>query len=389
MSSAPSRRAGGERSGGPGAIRATRAVFLVLGIVTAAWAPLVPDLKLRLALDDAQLGLMLLCIGGGSLLAAPVTGLVVARVGCRAVMLGLGVLFCASVPALTVMPGIPLTALALAVFGATIAGIDVAMNIQAVAVERAAGRPMMSGFHGLFSLGGLCGASLVSVMLAFGAAPLPAALALAGAGLVVLLSQAPGMVARAEGPGAVMALPHGRLVLIGGLCFIGFMAEGAVHDWTAVLLRFHRDAGPGTAGLAYAAFASAMTVGRLTGDAVLKRVAPVWVLSVGASMAAGGFVAMTALPSVAAALVGCALIGLGEANVVPALFSAAARGKRVDPSVVIAAVASPGYVGLLAGPALIGLAAQATTLPIALGGAGLLLLLITATARIATREEPA
>ena len=379
-------------------------MFLVLGIVTAAWAPLVPDLKLRLSLDDAQLGLMLLCIGGGSLLAAPVTGLVVARVGCRAVMLGLGVLFCAALPALTVMQGVPMTALTLAVFGATIAGIDVAMNIQAVAVERAAERPMMSGFHGLFSLGGLFGASLVSVMLALGASALPAALVLAGGGLVVLLSQAPwmmprgmkprgmtprGMMAGAEGPRAVMALPHGRLVLIGGLCFIGFMAEGAVHDWTAVLLRFHRDAGPGTAGLAYAAFASAMTLGRLSGDAVLKRVAPVWVLSVGAALAAAGFLLMTAVPSVAAALVGCALIGLGEANVVPALFSAAARDGRVDPSVAIAAVASPGYVGLLAGPALIGLAAQATTLPIALGGAGLLLLLITATARVAAREEPA
>ena len=149
-------------------------MFLVLGIVTAAWAPLVPDLKLRLSLDDAQLGLMLLCIGGGSLLAAPVTGLVVARVGCRAVMLGLGVLFCAALPALTVMQGVPMTALTLAVFGATIAGIDVAMNIQAVAVERAAERPMMSGFHGLFSLGGLFGASLVSVMLALGASALPA-----------------------------------------------------------------------------------------------------------------------------------------------------------------------------------------------------------------------
>ena len=376
-------------AGAPGAIRSTRAVFLVLGVVTAAWAPLVPDLKLRLALDDAELGLMLLCIGGGSLLAAPVTGLVVARVGCRAVMLGLGVLFCAALPAMTAMPGVVPTALALAVFGATIAGIDVAMNIQAVAVERAAGRPMMSGFHGLFSLGGLCGASLASVMLALGVASLAVALVVAGVGLVALLSQAAGMLARAEGPGAVLAVPHGRLALIGALCFLGFMAEGAVHDWTAVLLRFHRDAGPGTAGLAYAAFASAMTIGRLTGDAVLKRVAPVWVLAVGASVAAAGFLAMAALPSVAAALVGCALIGLGEANVVPALFSAAARGGRVDPSVAIAAVASPGYVGLLAGPALIGLAAQATSLPFALGGAGLLLLLITATARNATREDTA
>ena len=364
-------------------------MFLVLGIITAAWAPLVPDLKLRLSLDDAELGLMLLGIGLGSLIAAPLTGMVTARLGCRVVMLGLGVVFCATLPALTVAPGIAATAAALALFGASIAGIDVAMNIQAVAVERAAARPMMSGFHGLFSLGGLVGASLVSGLLYFGATPLTATLVMASGAVVVLLSQAPWMLPRAAGPASVFVLPHGRLVLIGGLCFIGFMAEGAVHDWTAVLLRFHRDAGPATAGLAYAAFASAMTVGRLTGDAVLKRWPPVHVLRWGGFIAASGFVAMTALPSVAAAMVGCALIGIGEANVVPALFSAAARVRGIDPSLAIAAVASPGYIGLLAGPPLIGLAAQASGLPMALGGAGLLLLLVTATARIATREEPA
>jgi predicted MFS family arabinose efflux permease len=373
----------------PETVRSTRIIFLILGLVAAAWAPLVPDLKLRLALDDAELGLMLLAIGAGSLLAAPLTGLLVARHGGRRVMLVLGTIFCATLPALTILPGIPLTATALFLFGATLAGIDVAMNIQAVAVERACARPMMSGFHGLFSVGGLLGASLVSALLYFNATPLAATLIIAAAALALLLSQSQALLPRADSPATGLSLPRGRLALIGALCFIAFMAEGAVHDWTAVLLRFHRDAGPATAGLAYAAFATAMTIGRLTGDAVLNRLPHVHVLAWGAALAAAGFLTMTAIPTIPAALIGCALIGIGEANIVPALFSAAARTKGTDPSLAIAAVASPGYIGLLAGPPLIGLAAQATTLPIALGTAGLLLLLITATARTATRETPA
>ncbi len=372
----------------PAAVRATRATFLILGIIAAAWAPLVPFLKLRLALDDAELGLMLLCIGGGSLLSAPLAGWATARVGCRTLLLAVGAVYCVTLPALTVLPGVPATAVALAVFGAALAAIDVAMNAQAVVVERATGRAMMSGFHGLFSGGALVGASLVSLALWFGITPLQATIALSTVSAAILLSQAPGLLPRAGPATAGLAMPRGRLALIGVLCFLGFMAEGAVHDWTAVLLRFHRDADAATAGLAYAAFAVAMTFGRLTGDAVLRRLPAVMVLRWGALIAAAGFALMTGIPSIPAALLGCALIGIGEANIVPALFSAAARIRGVDPSHAIAAVAAPGYVGLLVGPAIIGLAAQATSLPVALGAAGLLLLAITAFARIATAEEP-
>ena len=361
----------------------------MLGIVIAAWAPLVPELKLRLALDDAELGLMLLGIGAGSLVAAPLAGLLTARIGCRAAILGLGVVFCATLPALTVLPGIQATAAGLAVFGAAIAGIDVAMNIQAVAVERAAARAMMSGFHGVFSLGALGGASLVSVLLYAGMSP-PGATLLVGTGaLALLLSQATAMLPRLEGTRPMPALPRGRLILIGALCFLGFMAEGAVHDWAAVLLRFHRGADAATAGLAYAAFATTMTIGRLTGDAILGRVPTVHVLRCGALIATAGFLVVAAIPGIPAALLGCALIGAGEANIVPALLSAAARTPGTDPSHAIAAVATPGYIGLLAGPAIIGLIAQSTTLPLALAAAGLLLLAITATAHIVTSEPAA
>lgn len=373
-------------------IRATRVTFLILGIVLAAWAPLVPDLKLRLGLDDAELGLMLLAAGAGSLSAAPFTGVAVARFGCRRAILPAGMLFCAALPALTLLPGIPLAVLALAVLGGTTAVIDVAMNAQAVVVEREAGRAMMSGFHGLFSGGALGGAVVMSGFLYLGVDPPVAGGIIAGLAGLLLVSQGGGLLPRADAsagaPAAAMRLPRGRLALIGGLCFLGFMAEGAVHDWSAVLLRFHRDASPAVAGLGYAAFAVAMTAGRLTGDAILRRFAAVVVLRWGGVLAAAGFVLMTGVPSVPAALIGCVLIGLGEANIVPALFSAAAKVGRVDPGHAIAAVATPGYVGLLLGPALIGLAARATSLPMALAGAGLLLLAITITAHVATRETP-
>jgi predicted MFS family arabinose efflux permease len=372
--------------GSGSARRATRATFLTVGIVSASLAPLVPDIRLRLGLDDGGLGLLLLGVGAGALIATPLAGMAIGRFGCRRLMLGLGLAFCLLLPLATVIPGIAATAMTLLLFGAAMASVDVTMNAQAVRVERAAARPMMSGFHGLFSLGGLIGAALVSLFLYLGAGATLAALPIAGAGAVVLLGHAGGMLPRVETQASAFAVPHGRLALIGGLCFIGFLAEGAVHDWSAVLLRFDRGAAPAAAGLAYAAFASAMALGRLTGDALLRRVAAVAVLRLGALVAGGGFVILAQVPVFPAALLGCAMIGIGEANIVPVLFSAAARTRGMEPGAAIAAAATPGYIGLLAGPALIGFGATFAGLPMALAATGLLFLAIIASARFATSE---
>ena len=345
-----------------------------------------PDLKLRLALNESGLGLMLLAAGAGALVVTPFAGLAIARFGGRSLMLGVGLAFNAILPLLTVLPGIIATAIGLAAFGATIAAVDVAMNAQAVVVEQAAGRRMMSGFHGLFSLGGLIGAGGMSIALHFGATPLLATTLVAIAAALLLLSQAPGMLPRIDAPAARMMIPRGRLALIGALCFIGFMAEGAVHDWSAVLLRFERGADAATAGLAYAAFASAMAVGRLTGDALLRHVRAATILRAGAILATAGFLAMALLPALPFILLGCALIGLGLANIVPLLFTAAARTQGMDPGLAISAAATPGYIGLLVGPPMIGFGATLISLPLALAATGLLLLCVAVTARIA--EDP-
>jgi len=324
---------------------------------------------------------MMLGLGGGAFAVTPVVGFLINRLGCRAVIIAAGLSFCACLPTLTLLPGVVPMAGALVLFGATVAVVDVAMNAQAVVVESASGRPMMSGFHGLFSLGGLIGSAFMSLLLRLGTTSFAATTGIALAAVVVLLSQAPGMLLRAPAPETTPHLPRGRLALVGALCFVGFMAEGAVLDWSAVLLRFDLGGDAGTAGAGYAAFSTAMAVGRLCGDSLQHRVGPATVLRLGALLAAGGFAVLSTLPFVAAAITGCALIGLGLANIVPALFSAAARSPGMTAGPAISAVATLGYVGLLAGPGLIGLVANATSLPMALGGLAVMVLTIAAAAR--------
>ena len=358
-------------------------MFLVTGIGTAVWAPLVPEAKLRLGLDEATLGLMLLALGGGAVATMPVAGYLIQRLGGRAVMLAGGLVFCATMPVLAVAPSVVLLVLALALFGGALGAVDIAMNTQAVVVERGAGRAMMSGFHGAFSLGGLAGAAAMSLLRYAGLSPLGCAATMALACTALLLSQVRGMlpVEGADAGGPRFALPRGRLVLIGTLCAVAFLLEGVVLDWSAVFLRFSRNADAAAAGLGYAAFSLTMTVGRLTGDAVVRRFRPVPVLVAGSLLAASGFLLAAVVPGIAPALLGFALVGVGAANIVPLLFAAAGRIPGMSPGVAISAVATPGYAGLLAGPAVVGFLAGQAGLAMALAAIGLLTLSIAATAR--------
>lgn len=155
---------------------ATRLAFFVAGLGMAAWAPLVPFAKARIGIDDGSLGLLLLCIGAGSMLAMPLTGFLTGKLGCRAVILMAGLGLCIDLPLLALMDSLGGMAAALLLFGAAIGMIDVAMNVQAVIVERASGKAMMSGFHGFFSIGGIAGAGGVSALLWLGLTPLQSTL---------------------------------------------------------------------------------------------------------------------------------------------------------------------------------------------------------------------
>ncbi|WP_411851112.1 MFS transporter [Stenotrophomonas sp. LGBM10] len=356
---------------------ATRAAFFLPGFATAAWAPLVPFAKARTGLDDASLGVVLLCLGAGSLLSMPLAGVFAARHGCRAVMVATLLLVIASLPLLAIAPSPWTLGLALFVFGAGVGACDCTMNIQAVMVERDSGRPMMSGFHAFYSIGGAVGAAAMTTLLALHLPPWLVCL-LAAATMAALLAVAVPFWRRDKAPtGApVFAVPHGVVLGIGVLCFVAFLAEGAMLDWSAVFLHEVQQVEPARAGLGFMTFAIAMTVTRLVGDGVVARLGRHRAIVLGSLVAAGGFALATFATAMPAALCGYALIGLGCANIVPALFSMAGNQKVMPESLAIPAITTLGYAGVLAGPALIGFVAHASSLVVAFCAVAAALLLI-------------
>ncbi len=352
----------------PGAAeqRATRIVFFITGFGSSAWAALVPFAKARADISDGALGLLLLCLGIGSVITMPISGACAAKFGCRRTMIAAGLVIATTLPLLATLAAVPALVATLMLFGAGLGAVEVAMNIQAIIVERASGRSMMSGFHGLFSLGGIAGAGGMAALLTSGASPLTATLCVSAGILAALAISATHLLpygAKNEGP--AFAIPRGSVLLLGALCFVLFLAEGAVLDWSAVFLSSIRHMATSYAGLGYAAFAATMTIGRLFGDRIVDRLGQNRVVLIGGLCAAFGFVGATIIPSWQLALLGYALIGVGCANIVPVLFSAVGRQSVMPENAAVPAITTLGYAGILSGPAGIGFIAHVTSLPTA------------------------
>jgi hypothetical protein len=247
--------------------------------------------------------------------------------------------------------------------------LDVSMNAQAVLIEDRYRRPILSSLHGLYSTGGLAGASLAAAATS-GGIPAPAQTL----GLTVVLM--PSILAisrfllRGEARGtdrsAVLAWPSRALLGLGALAFLALMAEGAMGDWAAVFLREYRRAGINDAATGFAGFSLAMAAGRFAGDWVRRRCGAPILLRVGGLAAAVGMTTALTVPGLVLAVLGFALFGLGLANMIPILFGAAGRAQGMTAGLGIAAVATTGYAGLLAGPPLIGMTAELVGLRLAL-----------------------
>ena len=359
--------------------RSTRVAFFIAGFGMAAWAPLVPYAKARTGLDDGALGLLLLCLGVGSIIAMPAAGILTARLGCRRVLVAASLLNCLTLPLLAILPGSLSVALVLFAFGAGVGMVDCAVNIQAVIVERASERPMMSGFHGLFSVGGILGAAGMSTLLSLGVSPFLSTVCVVALIIAALLMAAPHFLAYGDQQsGPAFAIPRGAVLFIGTVCFIVFLTEGAMLDWSAVFLHDLRGLSPSLSGLGYAAFATTMTLGRLTGDRVVRRFGPVTIVVVGATCAAAGLVLATLHGSSGIALSGFALVGLGCSNVAPIMYSQVGRQKSMATSAAVPAITTMGYSGILVGPALIGFLAHQTSLSAAFLFVGAALLCVAA-----------
>ncbi|VVO26788.1 Inner membrane protein YbjJ [Pseudomonas fluorescens] len=360
----------------------TRIAFLIAGLLMSAWAPLVPLVKARAGLDDGGLGLLLLGLGGGSIVAMPFAGYLTAHYGCRPVVIWATIVLCAVLALLSTVAWLPGLVIAVTLFGASMGMLDCAMNIQSVIVEKNSGQALQSGFHGLYSVGGIVGAGAMTALLTLGLDPLIAALCIVATVLGSLYKAAPALLTYGtERGGPLFAVPRGIVLLLGTLCFIVFLTEGAMLDWSAVFLVSNRGLEPSIAGLGYASFAAAMTVGRLTGDAIVSKLGGVRVVALGGLCAAAGMIVSLGIDGWPASLIGYALVGAGCSNIVPVLFTAVGRQQRMPQAVAIPAVISMGYAGILIGPVFIGAVAHLSTLSFALGCLIVLLVFVSATAR--------
>ncbi|MGJ0479764.1 MFS transporter [Pantoea agglomerans] len=362
----------------------TRTIFLINGLGMSAWAPLVPFARDRLQLSGASLGALLLCLGVGSLAAMPVTGTLLAKFGCRRVMCFSTLLVLIMMPLLATADSHLVMAAALMLFGAGLGMLDVAMNYQAVQVEQAADKPMMSGFHGFFSLGGILGAGTVSLLLSRSFTPLTATLVVMAVMLLLLLWRLPVLLnERLHQPDQPwLVIPRGWVAFLGLLCFILFLAEGAVLDWGALLLLQNPEMTPAYAGLGYAVFSVAMTLGRFSGDKIIQRFGRYPVMLTGALTAAAGMSLAVWLPWPEIALLAFLLVGFGLSNTVPMLFNAAGNQQDMPANLAISAMTTLGYAGILSGPALIGFISQW----ISLSGAFLLIALLLLAVAVSARK---
>ncbi|NUS10703.1 MAG: MFS transporter [Streptomyces sp.] len=345
-------------------------VFAVHGAVQGTFATRIPWIKDHLGLSAGELGIALVCPAIGSVLMMPLAGRLMHRLGSRAAMRLLLVLWCAVLVLPPLAPGLPFLCLALLAFGASAGMADVVMNAVGVAVEEHKGKSIMSGLHGMWSVGTLVGAA-VGVPAAHARLDGRIHLGVVAAVLVLvalaLCAQVPDLHPAAEEDAPPrFALPPRSALVIGAIGFCGVFAEGGTADWCAVFLRDIAHASPAVAALAYTAFSCTMATARLLGDIAVRRLGPVAAIRAGGVVATGGGLLVVLAHAPAPAIAGFALIGVGISVVVPLCFAAAGRSGS-NPARTIAGVATVTYTSGLVAPAAIGGIAGATSLTASFG----------------------
>lgn len=367
--------------------------FALLGVVSGVWAARIPTVKQSLQLSDGQLSLALLAVAVGLVTGMQFAGRVTDRLGSARVVVPAGVACGLALIPAGFAPNLAVLIVTLFVWGLLNASLDVSMNTHAVEVERAYGRPLMSSFHGMYSAGGLLGAAAgalsawleVSPGITFAVVTVP----LAVPAVLAKGSLLPSAPTHHERRRARRVRWHGRVVFMGAMAFAGLLGEGSAGDWSAVYLHEDLGAATGLAAIAFAAFSTAMTVGRFAGDRLALRFGPVTLVRWSGLLAAAGLGLALLVAQPAVAIAGFGVFGLGLATMVPQVFSAAGNHDPARAGEAIAQVATLGYAGLMLGPVIIGGAAELVGLPLALTIPVVLCVFMSASAVSLRRREPA
>ncbi len=370
---------------------ALAAMFLANGFAMGSWAPQIPLILPRHQIGETVLGLLILGLGLGAVAAMTFSGRLIALYGARAVLRFFALSLILTLPAVVFSPGLGLLAVTMAAFGGLAGVMDVAMNAQAVEVERRLGRAIMSSSHGFWSLGAFAGGSLGGVLIARLGPEAASLVAAAVIGMLVLAAM-PALIP-GDPPAPRQDTPRGLLPrdpalwLLGMMSLFSMVPEGAVLEWGALYLSKQLGAGVAVAGLGFAFFAGAMAVLRFAGDAVRNRFGAVRTLRVSALIGAAGLGLAAAAPTPGIAIAAFALAGLGVANMIPVLFSAAGNHPGVSAGSGIALVTMFGYSGILVAPGTIGFVAERAGFRLTYAALALLLLAVAALAHRARMAE--
>jgi len=366
----PPRRVVGPDGLTPERLRAARwavmAYFFLIGIIVSTWAVRVPDVKLHIGAGSAAWGMALLGLPVGSIIAMTQTGRLVSRYGSRTVLIVSATGLCLT----PILPGLAGTAwalfIALLVVGLLFGTMDIAMNAQAVRVERAYGRPIMSSFHGVFSATTIFGA-LVGASIAARGVTVPVQLFSTGLAMAVVAQVSarwlmPTTAEETTGAGTRFAWPTGPLAGLAVIAFCTLLAESSVASWSGIFLRENLGASVRVGALAYTSFSVTMAIGRFAGDWLATTIGPRWLVRLGGLLVFIGLGGAMLFPSIVSVIAGYGLAGLGLSTIFPITMSAAGRTPGISASAALAAVATAGAGGMILGPPMIGQVSGATSL---------------------------
>lgn len=373
---------------------AVAAMFLANGFLFGSWAPQIPLLLPRHDITEGTLGLLIFGLGAGAVVAMSFSGAIIARLGSRRALRTFALLAVGTLALVVFAPTVPILAVTMAIMGAFLGCMDVAMNANAIEVEKRLGRAIMSSSHGFWSFGGFIGGGLGGLVIAATNHETHALLATAVA-LAVMLAAMPFLIGETRTPAPVKGAtrkghwPRGwAIYILGMMALFSMVPEGGVLDWAALYLTKEHGSTLATASFGFAMFAGTMAVVRFMGDALRNRFGAVATLRVSGLIGAAGMLGAAVAPTDWMAITCFAVSGLGIANMVPVVLSAAGNHPGASSGSGIAAVTMMGYSGILIAPSAIGFAAEHVGYRLTYGVLALLLIVVAVLAsRVAAADR--